>query len=83
MSKSQGFISLVAAFLIILSQSVLSDGSNTLKPFHIGMTSVSGHVVAYTETEIHFEGYAIYPDDNIARYEWDFDGDGVIDFSSA
>jgi hypothetical protein len=83
MSKSQGFISLATAFLVILSQPAIPDGSNTPKPIHIGMTSVSGHVVTYTDTKTSFEGYAICPDDNIARYGWDFDDDGVIDFSSA
>lgn len=39
--------------------------------------------ITYVDLPAEFRGYGTAPNDEIVRYEWDFDGDGVYDFQSA
>jgi hypothetical protein len=81
-SRVQSFVFFVGGLFSIILQPSIADDFNGSRSLHIGMTSGGGHIITYTDTETRFEGYAICPDDNVVRYEWDFNGDKVIDFSS-
>ncbi len=49
----------------------------------IGTTSVkSDKILTYVGKETEFYGQAFSPDAEIARYQWDFNGDGVFDWES-
>lgn len=39
-------------------------------------------IVTYTGVATHFQGLAISPDGDLARFAWDFDGDGTMDWVS-
>lgn len=38
--------------------------------------------ITYVGLPTEFRGYGTAPDDEIVKYEWDFDGDGTYDFQS-
>ncbi len=47
-----------------------------------GSTEVSGDIIARPGEAVDLLGYATHPELAIARYEWDFDNDGIVDYSS-
>lgn len=56
---------------------------NASEPVYVaGSTEVSGDVLTQPGEAVDLIGYASHPEQEIARYEWDFDSDGVVDYSS-
>lgn len=50
---------------------------------NLGFTVYAGRdIITYVEHVTQFKGYAISIDEDLIRYEWDFDGDGQFDWSA-
>lgn len=56
--------------------------AETIKPY-TGATQGGPDIVTYVNTPTEFDGYTASPDGVIAKYQWDFDGDGKADYDSA
>lgn len=64
---------------VAMSHATLAE---TTKPY-TGATQGGPDIVTYVDTPTKFDGYAASPDGVIAKYQWDFDGDGQADYDSA
>lgn len=64
---------------VAMSHAALAE---TDKPY-TGATQGGPDIVTYVDTPTEFDGYAASPDGVIAKYQWDFDGDGQADYDSA
>ncbi len=49
----------------------------------VGMTDGGPDIITYVGIPTEFKGQATSPDSEIIKYEWDFDGDGVVDWESS
>ncbi|MCK5214212.1 MAG: DUF4215 domain-containing protein [Candidatus Omnitrophica bacterium] len=48
----------------------------------VGKADGGKDIITYVSIETTFHGIAYHPDREIVGYEWDFDGDGVVDWES-
>lgn len=81
------FLLVTVAFLAPLqaSERELSQAAAVRTPvgYNLPPTADAGRdFITYVGLPTEFRGYGTAPDDEIVKYEWDFDGDGTYDFQS-
>ena len=82
MAEKKFMVLLLIALTGICTQSGAAYDLNGYESLQIGKASGGDHIITYKGIETELRGWAISPDGNIIKYEWDFDGDGRVDFSS-
>ena len=78
----KNFTVLLVTLIGMCTQSGAANDFNGYQSFQTGKASGGDNIVTYKGVATEFRGWAISPDGNIVKYEWDFDGDGRVDFSS-
>ena len=82
MTEKRFIVLLSIIFAGIYTQAGAAIDVAGYESFQIGKASGGDHIITYKGSAAEFRGWAISPDGNITKYEWDFDGDGRVDFSS-
>ncbi len=72
----------ISVSVCLLVESAVASSEEQLSPTYGGSTQTSGAITTPPGEIIPFVGYASHRDMEVVRYEWDFDGDGVVDYSS-
>ncbi len=73
----------IPGVICVLGSSAWGAAGESLSPTYGGSTQTSGAITTMPGAETAFVGHASHRDMEVVRYEWDFDGDGVVDFTSS
>lgn len=75
----------ILVFVFLGAYLSLSSAEQEEKDSYLPVVSVTEggpYIITYAGVKTEFRGMAVSPEDNITKYEWDFDGDGIVDWVS-